>query len=343
MVLLILSTAACRGEEPIHPGEDAVLIGNDAGSDALFDVGDDSDDDSGIVSLDVGFDAVDSDANQPDVVPTDADSGTDTSHPDVVDPPDTDVRVCREDFRQCSGDLLRTCSPAGDAVVEFNCRLANSFCAAVNGVQQCVDWFCEPGSGGCTGGSEWSCNDRGSDYTSQQQCPAGCDPSTGRCRQGQPSCSLPDTVAELVAGEQIFFDLCGAGDSVHPVEGNLDCGNFQSRGEDRIFYFRLDARRDVLLQLADADSERAVDTVLSVRRVCDDSSTQIVCSDDIDCSSSSVVDGCANGGTQPRESRIIQTLEAGDYFVIADQYTYNSNNADFGCGVVTMYFDTAAP
>ena len=330
---IVLFSSACRGDDPVNGDGDAVLIGDDAGGDITIDTGDD------VPGLDVGIDISDPDTGDPDIV--DPDSGDpDTGDNDVVDP---DTRVCRPDFRQCVGDLLQTCSPLGDAVVEFNCQGADSFCAPVNGVPDCIDWFCEPNSRGCNGSDRWTCNIRGSDYAGQVPCPAGCDGATGECLQAQPVCELSETVTELEAGSQVSFDLCGAGDSVNPVEGGIDCGDFQSRGEDRIFRFHLETRRAVFLQLSDADSEQAVDTVLSVRRECDDAATQVVCSDDLPCNDSTVSDGCFDGGTQPRESRIVRNFEAGDYFVLADHYTYNNNSASFGCGFVSLFFDTGAP
>jgi hypothetical protein len=128
------------------------------------------------------------------------------------------------------------------------------------------------------------------------------------------------------------FDLCGAGDDVASVGGPDDCtGGYTTDDEDAIFELTLDAPATLLFDLQDADSTVAVDTLLYLRGTCDLPDSQLICADDIACANSDITTGCS-GGFQPRQSQFQASLEAGTYYLIAEQFTRST----FSCGLVQL-------
>jgi hypothetical protein len=93
----------------------------------------------------------------------------------------------------------------------------------------------------------------------------------------------------------------------------------------------------VEVNLFDADRSTAIDTVVYLRSSCNDRASQLACSDDIDCSDSTVPGpgGCA-GMTELRQSIIETRLEAGTYYIVADAFDYSSSSVEYGCGRVSL-------
>ncbi len=156
---------------------------------------------------------------------------------------------------------------------------------------------------------------------------------TGSASAPAPDCPRDDVHA-LEPGT-LNFNLCAEGDDFDNAAAPPSCGvpGSQIGGNDRIFQLDLDRPARVLIDLKDADERVAIDTVVYVRQACDDEGSQLLCSDDIPCAESDIDAGCEDpNGTQVRQSRLVADLDAGSWFIIADQYSYNN----FACGAVEL-------
>jgi hypothetical protein len=142
--------------------------------------------------------------------------------------------------------------------------------------------------------------DGAADYPADPQCRfAGTVTEAPSCERDVPT-SRVDALEALEArltlrtsGPNLYETSCGAG----------------SRGPEQVVVLTLAERSDVTLRVENND----YDTVLFVRRACDDAATEVGCNDDFN--------GLASGLD-------LQGLEAGDYFVFLDGYDRGAGGAD---------------
>ena len=265
--------------------------------------------------------------------------------PDAPGPaPDTaegGSTVCTPGVGRCSpGDLLERCNADGTALIATPCQDEGAFCGvADDGVAGCLPWVCEPGAPLCIGERDRAdCNLRGSDFiVDLRGCPSRCEEGVCVADPAQACGDLEVTPLEL--GSVLEFDLCGEGDDFANTEGNPSCGanGVDYPGRDRVFSLTLERPTAVLIDLADADGNAAIDTVLYVRSACQDRGSQLACGDDVTCGESDVDSGCQSPDqVQVRQSQLGVELGAGTWFVVADHYAYSQNGQSFGCGVVRL-------
>jgi hypothetical protein len=325
--------AAC-GDDPVVAIEDPGLIGDPVVDDD--DGGGTGDIDE--IDLDVGL--VDDVA--PDVRPRldtgIADAGVDSAGDAVAS--DTEPQLCVPGAQLCDGDVLVTCSADGTAVGRVRCAEGGGRCLETGpGLAECDydDAICEPGSSVCTDDLTGSraCTPDGDGYTEPVACPTRCNPRTGLCNPAPVAC--PDTsVVDLTPGNYTF-DLCEGSRDYEASEGDGDCRALDVDGPERVFRLAITRPTDVLIDLRDDDDSLAIDTQLYLRAQCDDPTSQLACSDDIDCAASDVVIGDCNGGVQRRQSRIAARLEPGEYFLVADSLVYDDGTS-FECGSVLLRY-----
>ncbi len=242
---------------------------------------------------------------------------------------------CTEGAKRCVGETLFTC--VGGAEIPRDCRAVGDYCD----VDQCRDQVCEPNRRQCTPAlnAVLSCSARG-DLLSREACPNGCDPETITCL---PPGGVCDDVPSIDVGGRHTVDLCERADNnTHqPADG---CGS-TSRADvqDQIFSLTLERRQRVTIELTDVDAPRAVDTLVYVRRTCDDMGSQIACDDDVPCDRSTADPPACFGGVDVRQSRITLTLDAGTYFIVVDGFAYTNDSVAFSCGLVELRVERDSP
>jgi len=119
-----------------------------------------------------------------------------------------------------------------------------------------------------------------------------------------PSCEADVPVTRLRGPGETRLSLRTAGRSFYEAS----CGG-GARGPEQVVVLTLDEPSDVTLVVENND----YDTVLFVRRVCDDAATELGCNDD--------TNGLASALSLP-------ALEPGDYFVVLDGYDRSAGGAD---------------
>ena len=119
-----------------------------------------------------------------------------------------------------------------------------------------------------------------------------------------PSCEADVPVTRVRGPGETRLSLRTAGRSFYEAT----CGG-GARGPEQVVVLTLDERSDVSLVIENND----YDTVLFVRRVCDDAATELACNDD--------ANGVASALSLP-------ALEPGDYFVVLDGYDRSAGGAD---------------
>lgn len=256
------------------------------------------------------------------------------SQPDAYVPPGEDDAGpgCISGAR-CEGDTLVRCEdgvetrePCGGAQ---NCE-----------VDRCVDQICVPGSVACNddGSALLTCNALGDELTATD-CEFGCEASA--CRDA-PLCPGLPTIA---LGDTVTPNLCATPDAntYRPTAPGDGCGA-ERRADvgDRTYVLTLAEATDVVIELNDNDGFRAIDTVVYVRRACDDQASQVACSDDVSCAESTLPGRCSGSVFEVRQSRITTRLAAGTYYIIADAFSYRSGTTVYQCGQVQLSV-TAAP
>lgn len=230
---------------------------------------------------------------------------------------------------RCEGETFVSCRAGREA--RESCIERAAYCTP----EGCRDWVCAPRTSECSEDlrSVLTCSDRG-DARTPSPCELGCDPRTDTCLTLPTSCT---GLAAIPLGTSVIVGLCGeSNDSTHqPAPG---CSATQeARAGDRTFVLTLERATEVAIELTDFDSSAAIDTIVYVRRVCDDASTQIVCDDDVPCSSSTVPGpGGCSGSVDVRQSRIRTRLEAGVYFIVADAFLYSTSGTTYRCGTVRL-------
>ncbi len=244
--------------------------------------------------------------------------------------------LCEPGESRCDGDIQVVCTTGGRLQETF-CQNDGAFCEVGRGSARCREWVCDPGSSRCLDARTVGvCNERGSEFAFVSPCDNGCDPQAAECREAPAGqCEDEDAIAVLEPGAT-QVDLCATEDRQFNVQSG-DCGADGRRfaGRDATFRLVLDAPSLVNLDLRDADEQVAIDTVLYVQSTCGAVDSQIACHDDLECEQSDIEQGC-DGGRQVRHSRLELRLDAGEYFVVADQYTYDRRGSSFACGDVTL-------
>jgi hypothetical protein len=320
-------------------GSDDSGAEQDAGSDAATD---------SAVSLDtqvadVGDTTADTTVDDTTTIDTTVDDTTvaDTTADTTVDDTttvdttaDTTAQVCEPSSTSCSGNVLLTCAADGSALGRTRCSSLGQNCGTdPEGRAACVDPVCLPSAAYCVDAvTRGVCDASGAGPATTEVCAAGCNARTGACNALPGAGCTVEASNPIVVGDVLEFDLCGAGDDVASVGGTNDCtGGYTTDDEDAIFELTLDAPATLLFDLQDADSSRAIDTLLYLRSSCDVADSELVCADDILCADSDITNGCT-GEVQPRQSQFEATLVAGTYFIIAEQFTRGS----FTCGTVQL-------
>ena len=242
---------------------------------------------------------------------------------------------CTPGSSSCEVDVLVECSGGGDER-RTDCAEGGDICSGTPA--ECRDPLCDPGSRECNEARTGVliCDARGASMT-ETPCPYGCDPETNMCGPDTPACPGVD---ELTPGSH-RFNTCGESNDESHVRGGT-CGDTRANGRDLMFRITLARDTDVFLDLRDDDSMRSIDTILYIRRVCDEPSSQVECSDDVRCSESDIMSGCTSSGYQVRQSRIRMRLSAGTYYVIVDSFDYGTGGGGgFSCGNVRLVYSTS--
>lgn len=243
---------------------------------------------------------------------------------------------CMEGSRRCAGDRLLTC--VGGMLVPQDCQSMDAFCD----VDHCQPHVCVPNSRECSadGRSVVSCDGRGSEATAMSCGDARCDPATRMCVGGGPACAISNGNVSL--GTSRPFGLCTTDDNnTFQPDGRMCNGMARSDVGDQILTLTLTEPTRVTFELTDVDESRAIDTILYVRRTCDDPSSQILCADDVPCAASTVDPPACFDGVDVRQSRVTADLPAGTYYIVIDAFAYTTGGVEFECGRVQLRVDRA--
>ena len=322
-------------------GSDDIGAEQDAGSDAatdsaisldtqVEDVGDTTVADSGTSDTTVDDTTV---ADTTADTTVDDTTAVDTTVDDTT-VTDTAGQVCEPASTSCAANVLLTCAADGSALGRTRCSSTAQICATdADGRAACIDPVCSPAAAYCVDAvTRGVCDANGAGPATTEVCAAGCNARTGACNALPGAGCTVEASNPIAVGDVLQFDLCGAGDDVASVGGTNDCtGGYTTDDEDAIFELTLDAPATLLFDLQDADSTAAIDTLLYLRSSCDVADSELVCADDILCADSAITTGCT-GTVQPRQSQFQATLDAGTYYIIAEQFTRST----FTCGLVQL-------
>ena len=249
--------------------------------------------------------------------------------------------VCEPASTRCVGSTLVTCADDGLSVGRTRCDATGQVCGpGPDGLDACLEPVCAAGEAFCADATTAAvCNDAGTGLASETACTDGCDPRTGECALPPDAETCDPGDQDVIAvGDTVSVDLCETGDDHQNVAGGgADCRDFNADGADFVFSLTLTEPQSVRIDLRDADNSTAIDTLLYLRASCTSPGSQTLCSDDLTCGESDITSGCTTPASpQPRHSRIEATLDAGTWYIIADQFDYRSGGTSFGCGVVSL-------
>ena len=259
--------------------------------------------------------------------PVDA-GGTDTGMPP---PGDGGGGPCTDGTSRCEGDVLYSCF--GGTETPQDCQAMSAFCDT----DHCQPWVCTPGDRECSpdGRSALVCSARG-DVVMMQDCGDGfCSPMTNACVMDMmPVCP---GVRRITPGESVDTNLCGQPDE-NTFNRAPGCDtSLEAMSGDETFVLELDRMTRLTIELTDIDLTRAIDTVLYIRRDCDEKGSQVACHDDVPCGASTVPGGPrCTGGVDVRQSRITLDLPAGRYYIIADAFERRGDGTSYTCGTVRL-------
>lgn len=259
--------------------------------------------------------------------PADPDAGpgydADVPRPDAGPP-----RPCTSSGSRCEGEVLVSCVDGLESRV--SCTERESLCVE----NRCEPWVCPPSSRECTadGRGLLVCNARGDNQT-LTPCERGCNRETNTCVTIAPRCTIG--VPRIAVGGSASVDLCAeTDDDTHQPGTNCPREQRASAG-DGTFVLTITEATNVAIEVSDTDRDRAVDTVVYLRRTCDEQGSQIACSDDVPCETSTLP-GPACTGVEVRQSRIFWRLEPGTYYIVVDAFEHDTGSTRFGCGVVQL-------
>ncbi|MBX3270128.1 MAG: hypothetical protein KF729_07695 [Sandaracinaceae bacterium] len=251
-----------------------------------------------------------------------------TPRPDAGPPRDGGGAACVEGTRTCAGDVLVVC--AGGAERREDCAATGGICREGG----CRPRACTPGTRTCAddGGSVLACSADGGELSVIDCGDGRCDPSTLACVEG--ACRGLD---EIRVGSTETLDLCDESDDDTYERDSAQCrATTRASVGDRVFVLRLAMDTRVVIELTDVDEDAAIDTIVYLRTVCDDPTTQIGCADDVPCMASTAQPPYCVDGVDVRQSRLVATLRAGTYYVVVDGFRYSRSGVSFGCGEVRL-------
>ena len=246
---------------------------------------------------------------------------------DAFSPPPIDAFTpmsCVDGPPRCEGNVRVVCASGVES--REDCTARGAFVCEAG---SCEPRTCTPGTTSCSrdGSGVVTCNASGTSL-GYMRCAMGCDPATAMCRGSSTSCPGIPTVG---IGDTHRIDLCASDDTTTPTPAEGCSAGSRADSGDAMFALTVASRTRVTLDLRDVDSSVGIDTVVTLRRACDDPASQLACSDDVPCMGSDIPSGCSSG-VQVRQSRVTVDLEPGTYYVVADAYVYDS----FECGEVEL-------
>ena len=259
-----------------------------------------------------------------------ADAG---SAPDAGPPAGDDAgppMPCMPSPPSCEGDVVVTC-PDG-VEVRRDCQAEGAFCEEGG----CRPWVCTPGTRACGPGLEAVvvCDPRGA-AEAEIPCEGGaCDSATNRCVSVEPGAC--EGLPEITVGGDAVTDLCERDDD-HTFRAGGDCDpRFGANAGDRVFALRVDERGRYRIELEDDALLRDIDTVVYVRRRCDEPRSQLACGDDTRCEGGFPFGGDCMDGVRLGLSRVELDLEPGTYYVVVDAFLYEREGRESVCGNVEL-------
>jgi hypothetical protein len=261
--------------------------------------------------------------------PADPDAGPSPGHD--AGPPQPDAgppRPCASTGSRCEDEVLVSC--ADGVETRTSCTASESLCVE----DRCEPWVCPPSSRECSSDNRGLlvCNARGDNQT-LTPCELGCNPETNTCATIAPRCTIG--APRISIGGTATVDLCfETDDDTHQPGPNCTSDERASVG-DETFVLTVTEATNVAIEVSDFDRDRAVDTLVYLRRVCDEQGSQLACSDDVACGTSTLP-GPACTGVEVRQSRIFWRLEPGVYYVVVDAFEYDTASTHYGCGVVQL-------
>lgn len=240
--------------------------------------------------------------------------------------PDAYTPMSCADGSHCDGEVAVVCLAGIER--RTDCAAMGLICEAA----VCRPMRCTPGTAFCSadGTGLVTCNPDGSGMTFST-CPMGCDPGATMCRGSTMTC---EGLPEIMLGGTRRVDLCDS-TGANTYARSEGCSGGSASSSDATFVLRLRTATTVEIDLRDVDPTVGIDTIVYLRRSCNDAASQVACSDDIPCADSDISMGCM-GGVQVRQSRFTARLEAGTYFIVADAFRYS----DFDCGEVELRVGT---
>jgi hypothetical protein len=126
-----------------------------------------------------------------------------------------------------------------------------------------------------------------------------------------------------IGADPVTGNTCGYQDDYGPLPG-CSAAMSGTSGLDQVYYFVLDAPAEVTFSTC---NDTCIDTVLYVRDVCSDNSSQRACDDD-SCRASG---SCLPEGNQV-QSRVTVTLSAGAHYLVLDTFAASQ----IPCGAFTI-------
>lgn len=247
---------------------------------------------------------------------------------------DAGVTECESDEPFCRGDGLVTCVGGFEQVQ--NCQASGGYCDEGG----CRAWNCEPGSRECNGdlSAVVVCDARGVG-TQEIECPTGvCDEETGNCEGVAPGRCMG--LPALFPGSRETVDLCARSNDETYV-GTDECDmRFRANAGDQVFALLIESGGRYAIEVEDDEITRPIDTVVYLRRVCDEAGTQLGCDDDTACSSFPIPDPSCQDGRDVGHARLEIDLEPGTYYVVADAFLYDAGDGRRSvCGDVAVRVD----
>lgn len=113
---------------------------------------------------------------------------------------------------------------------------------------------------------------------------------------------------------------------------------FRARAGDRMFALVIETPGNYRIEVEDDSFTRRIDTIVYMRRVCDEPGTQFQCDDFTPCGGGFPIPGgeCRDGRDDTL-ARIDTFLDAGTYYVVADAFIYDAGDGRRSeCGDVEL-------
>ena len=241
--------------------------------------------------------------------------------PDAYASPDTGTDTGCAEATRCEGDVLVEC--ISGAFVRTDCTASGRACE----IDACV-MLCTPGATRCASGVADRCDTSGH-WSGAASCPIGC---AGTTCAALPTCSAYVAAGTITVGAAMTLDLCTGSRTALGVAG-VTCED--ATGRELMFTMDVAATQTITLDVRDADTGVAVDTIVYVRTACGTRTSEIACDDDQPCDPlDGVDDPCTMEGIQYGHSRVQHEYAPGRYYVFVDSIAFNS--AMTRCGTVRL-------